>query len=370
MPKTYRHAVQFVREQQWALMESKLDVICEVLTMRSNGITLSQEEVQARIGAATRPTSQMANGVAVLPLYGVIAQKMNSFTAISGGTSLDAFMTQFRQLLNDRSVSAIVLDVDSPGGSVFGVPEAAAEIYQSRGKKPIVAVANPMIASAAYYLAAAADEIVCMPSGMVGSIGVFGVHEDWSAANDQVGVKPTYIFAGQFKVELNPDAPLSADAQNYQQLQVDATYAEFTKFVAKGRGVPVGDVRAGFGQGRMVMAKDALTAKMIDRIETLDGTLARLAREAVAGGAGKNALTPAVDRVALVGDDGELPSERVFERYLQREAGFTEAQAKGIIAKGYRQVRREASASDEGCGALLALMNQRAAIFSTGAHRS
>jgi len=68
-------------------------------------------------------------------------------------------------------------------------------------------------------------------------------------------------------------------------------------------------------------------------------------------------------RVTEVRSD-ELPTEREFERWLRREAGFTEAQAKAIIAKGYRQVRREAIPSDETCGELLALIHQRAAIFS------
>jgi len=74
-------------------------------------------------------------------------------------------------------------------------------------------------------------------------------------------------------------------------------------------------------------------------------------------------------RVTGVKHNGELPTEREFERWLRREAGFTEAEAKTLIAKGYRQVRREAMPSDEACGELLALVSQRAAIF-TGAQRS
>jgi HK97 family phage prohead protease len=74
-------------------------------------------------------------------------------------------------------------------------------------------------------------------------------------------------------------------------------------------------------------------------------------------------------RVTDVKADHELPTERELERWLRREAGFTEAQAKTIIAKGYRQVRREAMPSEEACGELLALLNQRAAI-STGAEKS
>jgi capsid assembly protease len=368
----YRRSIQFVKQQRWALLESKLDVICEILAMRANGITLSEEEIQTRIGAvAPRASNQVVAGVAVLPLYGVIAQKMNNFTAISGGTSLDVFMSNLRQLVADRSVLAIAIDVDSPGGSVFGVQEAADEMYALRGKKPMVAVADPMIASAAFWLACGADEISCMPSGEVGSVGVMAVHEDWSAANEQIGVKPTYIYAGQYKTELNPDNPLSPEALGYVQSQVDATYSTFTRFVAKGRGVSVATVRDTFGQGRMLMAKDALAAKMIDRIETLDQAVQRLARAASSQNrspAAAMADDRAGERQALV-IDGELPTEREFEEWMRREAGFTREQAKGITAKGYRQVRREAMASEEGCNELLALLSKRAAIF-TGAQRS
>jgi capsid assembly protease len=269
---------RYVSGQAWAIQPHKLDVICEILAMRAQGISLSADEIQARIGAAARPSTQRTGAVAVIPLYGVLAQKINSLTAISGGTSLDVFLASVRQAVEDPGVSAIVIDGDSPGGAVEGVPEAFAAIAQLRGPKPIVAVANPCLASAAYWLACAADEIVCTPSGSVGSVGVFGLHEDLSAQNEMVGYRPTYVTAGPYKTELSPDGPLSADARAYLQGQIDQIYGTFTRAVAKGRGVSVETVRADFGQGRMLLAQDAIAAKMIDRIDTLDATIARLAR--------------------------------------------------------------------------------------------
>jgi signal peptide peptidase SppA len=219
---------------------------------------------------------------------------------ISGGTSVDGFMKQFRQCLNDPGVSGIVLDVDSPGGNVSGVPEAAAEIMAARGTKPIVAVADPMIASAAYYLACAADEIVCMPSGEVGSIGVLAIHDDYSVQNEMIGYKPTYIFFGAYKTELNSDSPLDPDALAYQQKQIDAIGNDFVRFAAKARGVPVDSVRSDFGQGRMLLAKDALAVKMIDRIDTLDATIVRVGRMGRTPAPGASALAgAAADRTRL-----------------------------------------------------------------------
>jgi len=276
----YPRVTSFVRRQKWALLEERLDTICELLAMRNAGIELSEEEIQARIGAASRRSaSAPQGGVAVIPLYGVVCQKAGSFTAISGGTSIEGLLGDLRQAVADPNVTAIVLDVDSPGGSVFGVPEAFAEIRQMNGRKRVIAVANPMAASAAYWIACACDEIVCIPSGEVGSVGVLAVHEDWSGFNEQVGVKPTYVHAGQYKVELNPDQPLGTDARAYLQQQIDATYGDFVRAVAKGRGVAADVVRESFGQGRMLLAKDAKAAGMIDGIATLEETVQRLARD-------------------------------------------------------------------------------------------
>jgi signal peptide peptidase SppA len=315
MHPVHRLARQYLAANKWAMRQEMLDVIGSILHLRSIGVDLSDksrielaalrdariahratdrpgvamlaeqmtaEDVQASVTAARRSSTPLAGAVAVIPLCGVIDQKIGSMADISGGTSVDGFMKQFRQCLNDPGVAGIVIDADTPGGNVSGVPEAAAEILAARGAKPIVAVADPMIASAGYYLCCAADEVVCMPSGEVGSIGVLAVHDDFSAQNEMVGYKPTYISFGTYKTELNPDTPLSPDALAYQQQQIDAIGNDFVRFVARARNLPVDTVRSSFGQGRMLLAKEALAAKMIDRIETLDAAIARVGRLAKA----------------------------------------------------------------------------------------
>ncbi len=273
-----RRVSRFASQQVWAITESKLDAIVEVLRMRAAGIVLSKEEIQARIGASTRAISGRSGAVGVLPLCGVISPKVNTMTEISGGTSLDVWMTAFREMRDDPGVTAIVLDVDSPGGSVFGVQEAADEIYKSRSVKPITAFVDYMCGSAALWLACSAGRIISTPSGEVGSLGVFCMHECWEKANEMIGMKPTYISAGQYKVEGNQDAPLSDDALAYIQSQVDAVYATFLKSVAKGRGVTVKVAEANFGQGRMLLASDALAAGLIDGIDTMDGVIRSAAK--------------------------------------------------------------------------------------------
>jgi signal peptide peptidase SppA len=202
---------------------------------------------------------------------------------ISGGTSIDKLTAQFRQALSDRSVSSIVFDIDSPGGGVGGVPELADEIYGSRSQKKTIAVANGMAGSAAYWLGASASEMVVVPSGEVGSIGVFCAHEDLSKAIEAEGVKISLISAGKFKVDGNPYEALSDSARADMQSRVEAYYSMFANTVARGRRASQREVRDGFGQGRMVLAAQAVKCGMVDRVATMDDTLARLTGTAVAG---------------------------------------------------------------------------------------
>ena len=133
-----------------------------------------------------------------------------------------------------------------------------------------------MAASAAYWIATAADEVVVSPSGQVGSIGVFAAHEDISKALEDEGVAVTLVSAGKFKTEGTPFQPLSSDARAKMQQMVDEFYGMFTNAVARNRDVATSTVKNGFGEGRMVLAQDAVSAGMADGVATLDQTLARL----------------------------------------------------------------------------------------------
>ncbi len=228
---------------------------------------------------AGESSTQGGRVIAVLPLVGVVNQRSlgNDFLdRVFGIVALEKWMKRFQGFLNDPSVAAIVLDVDSPGGSVPGVQEAADQIFLARGKKPVVAVANSLAASAAYWLSSQASELVVTPSGEVGSIGVYALHLDWSEALKQAGIKPTFIKAGKYKAEGNPYEPLTDEAKEAIQEKVDHAYSDFVKAISRARGAAPATVRSGFGQGRTVTAKAAVEAGMADRVESLDATLKRL----------------------------------------------------------------------------------------------
>jgi len=233
--------------------------------------------VQARIhGAAARPQERRVQKIGILPLFGTIFPRANMLTEMSGATSADKFGASFAKLLDDPSIDAIILDVDSPGGQVGGIQEVADMILNARGRKPIVAVANYLMASAAYWIGSAADELIVSPSADVGSIGVFAVHQDVSKALEEDGVKITIISEGKYNTTGNPYEPLSEEARAVIQESVRETYDAFVSAVARNRGAEVEAVKSGFGEGRVVGARQAVEMGMADRIETLDDTINRL----------------------------------------------------------------------------------------------
>lgn len=260
-------------QKVWGLRPETLAVISK---LAAGDVTV--EQVQAEHQAAVRG-AQVTGGVAVLPLRGLITPRPSFLSLLfGGGGGLQSFRQSFHDALNSDDISAILIDIDSPGGLTDLVPETAAEIRAARGTKPIVAIANTMAASAAYWIAAQADELVVSPSGEVGSIGVFMAHEDWSKFDDDLGVKTTLISAGKYKTEGNPYEPLTDEARGAFQETVDDLYAMFAADVAKGRGVTAAAVKAGYGEGRMALAQRAIAADMADRIDTFEGTVARLVR--------------------------------------------------------------------------------------------
>lgn len=278
MADRYARIVQAVYNQPWAILQPVFEAMLEVVSLRVAGGRFTEAEIAARTG--DKPSEPLAvtrvGPVGVLPLHGVMAQRMNLFMQISGGTSTELFGQAFDAAMADPETQAIVLSIDSPGGSVFGTEELAQKIFKARGSKPIVAVADSMAASAAYLVGSQADQFVATPSGMVGSIGVVTAHTDISKAEEQMGVKTTLVAMPPAKVMGHPYEPLSDEARAEIEARIAPYYDLFVKAVARGRGISAADVREGYGQGRMLAAAPALKAGMVDRIESLSDVVARL----------------------------------------------------------------------------------------------
>jgi capsid assembly protease len=283
-----RHGLHLIAEfhrTPWGMLPETLAAMQAVLYRWASGARLSPEEIRAAVGdapelsAARRDRARQASApgsVAVLPVYGVIGHRASLVEDSSSGvnTSIELLGQAFRSLMADPGIAGIVLDVDSPGGSVYGVAELAEQIFAARGVKPVSAVANSLSASAAYWIASAAEEFAITPGGEAGSIGVYAAHSDVSKMMEAEGVKITLVSAGKYKVEGNPYEPLGADAQAFIQSRVDDYYGDFVKAVARNRKDTQTAVREGYGQGRVLGAAAAVKANLADRVATLDQVVA------------------------------------------------------------------------------------------------
>lgn len=286
-----------VEATPWAILPEKMAEIMAFLDTWKAGNSIPTPEMRAEKLPAIAAKVQ---SVGVLALHGTITQRANMMQFYSGGTSTERFGAEFNALMADSDVSSIVIDVDSPGGAVAGVHELSEMIFNARGKKKITAVVDAMCASAAYYIASAAHEVVAMPSALQGSIGVVFVHREQSKLDEKVGITTTIIKAGDNKAEGNPFEPLKDDAKGHLQSLADDFYQMFVSSVARNRNITSTQVESSFGQGRVFTAKKALAVGMIDGIETLTDVLARHVQTAGKVSKGRAAFRQATNELDLM----------------------------------------------------------------------
>lgn len=267
----------------WALQPDVMHAYAKVLARQYGDKFVAEGGVERPIESrsiAVAPRSGSSpwsrGSIAVMSLRGVIMPRAGMLEMCGGGTSVEIFTTAFRSAMADETVGQILIDIDSPGGSVYGVGELAAEIRAARGTKPVVGIANHVAASAAYWIGSACSELYVTPGGQVGSIGVIVAHEDLSKALEKAGVNVTLITAGKYKAEGNSYAPLDAEARASIQADVDGYGADFTNSVARGRRVGVDQVRKKMGQGRMLRGNAAQVASMVDGVATFDDVIRRM----------------------------------------------------------------------------------------------
>jgi capsid assembly protease len=221
------------------------------------------------------------DGIAVIPVQGTLLKKESFMSAWSGSSSYEQIQRQIASAVADAGVSAILLDIDSPGGETAGCFDLADFIFEARKEKPIWAVANDIALSAAYAIASSAERIWLNRTGAVGSIGVYALHMDQSGFDKDLGVKYTYVFAGACKVDANPHEPLSDRAQKDIQDEVDREYGIFTETVARNRKASKKEIVATEASVRWA---DNAIPLLADEIGTFDDAMTAL-RGAIAGSA-------------------------------------------------------------------------------------
>ncbi len=286
-----------------------------------------------RAGTAAKGGYRVVDGIAVIDVFGALAHRAEMQADSSYVLGYETIGRMLDNALADRDVSAIVLNIDSPGGEVSGAFQLAEQIRDARAVKPIHAVASDLAASAGYLIASSAQSVSVTPTGQVGSIGVVTCHVDMSAALEKAGYKVTPIFAGSHKVDGNPYQPLPPAVADQIQAEIDHYYSMFVAAVAAGRpGLPVRAIRA--TEAALYIGAQAVEVGLADRVETPDQLIARLATEA-------NALSsPSAARAAnhlepkKMADETEKPDVPAQSQFLAAAAIAESCIAAGEPALG------------------------------------
>lgn len=266
----------------WAILPAKLIEIADVYATHLRGDKMDLAAVEARIGRPLANPDQgydVVNGVAVVPINGVMAKRANLFSQVSGGASTELVGRDVRTAAEDPNVRAIILQIDSPGGAVDGTQQLADTIMAVRGIKPIVTLASGVMASAAYWAGSAADKVyIADGTTLVGCIGVVTTHVDVSAAESQRGVKTTEIYSGQYKRIASQYGALTDEGRATVQAQMDYLYSLFVGAVATQRGVDTDKVLSDMADGRVFIGQQAIDAGLADAVSSLDQLIADLSQ--------------------------------------------------------------------------------------------
>ena len=342
-----------------AVLGNRIDLSAD---WRLEAVDGREKSIEAPSSSLKSPGSSLSvtpNGIAVIPIQGTLVKRGSHLNAPSGLMSYDAIEEMILNAATDPKVRGILLDVDSPGGEVGGVFDLADLIHEAREVKPVWAVADDAF-SAACLLASAAERIYVSRTGGVGSIGVIAVHVDESEKDAREGRRYATVFAGDRKADLSPHQPLSDDARQRLQAEVDRLYAMFVASVARFRGLDASAVKA--TEAALFFGQNAVSIGLADRLGTFRDALADLSallaqpRKLPRTPMSKSMSQTAVSEPATVTVADDAPTMTITGEpppFIELEAaneivelcGLVEMPqlAGGFIAKGMNasQVRRE-----------------------------
>lgn len=254
--------------QLWAMRQAELEFAATVV-MRRNQETPA--EYEARTGRPLEGTrdAYIRDRVAVIPVFGgLIRRHMSVFGDVSGGSTLESIREDFQVALASDQVDAILLDVDSPGGAVNGTNELAQAIYEARGQKPILAYSGGLVASAAYWIASAADELVVDRVAVVGSLGTLAIVQ--YAEDDGT----LYFVSSQSPNKLLD--PASEEGRASIQAHLDQTAAIFIATAARNRGMTEEAIVEAADHGDCVIGDVAVERGLADRLGSFESAFADL----------------------------------------------------------------------------------------------
>lgn len=291
MPREHAsRVVEAIAREPWLITPEGYDLVLGVAERHFSDPELAAVIREARASSvAPFAAQEQSSDVALLQLFGVLTPRASAFSEVSGMTSVARLQERFAAAVSDPNVAGIVLCIDSPGGQVAGIHEFARQVYAARGKKPVVSYVSALAASAAYWIACAADTVVADRTAQLGSIGCVMSYVDRTKALESAGVVEREIVSSQ-----SPKKRLSLSTKEGRaevQARVDELAEIFISEVALFRGVSTGAVEEKFGQGGTFLAEQAIAVGMADRM----GGLADAVREARAGISDRTVSAEAID---------------------------------------------------------------------------
>ncbi len=261
MNNQYLCAVKALANRPLAVLPSRLEALLEQLKTGA---------VDAR---SHSPASNRAGSDAVIPLTGFLDQHPGWLLQALGGTSTDQFASTIDQASRNKSIGRIIINADSPGGTIGGVQAAAAAVRRAAERKPVVAIANSLMASAAYWICSQATHLFGSPGAEIGSIGIVCIHHDFSEAEQAAGIRTTIIREPPDKSAGNPHERLSDAARANVEERIRIHYWDFVGDVANGRNTSTATVRDHFGGGMCLLTPQAIDVGMADGQLTLSELL-------------------------------------------------------------------------------------------------
>ncbi len=344
----------------WAIMPEKLLELQAIYAVHFRGEKIDIAAVEASLGRPLANEQQeyqvRDGGIAVLNIAGVMSNKANMFTRVSGGASAQMLTQQISSMRADPRVRGVVLDFDTPGGSVFGIPAMGAEIRALASEKPTVSVSTGMMASAGYWTGSAANAVyISGETDYIGSIGVVATH---SYNPRETGPKTTEITAGKYKRMASDNAPLTKEGQAYIQQQVDQIYGAFVDAVATNRRVSADAVLENMADGRIFIGQQAINAGLVDGIATVETMVERMATDPAKFAARRKAVfalgapsvaagVAAVEDVPAQADEPVLP---VVTTTLPKGTAMTPQEIAAAFAaenaEAYALIRAEGAAAE------------------------
>ena len=326
----FSHLSSLVFNKPLMVTQDYAETIAVVLSDRLN---LDVEGLQIKSDAKDQRVATTNKGVAVIPIVGSMSHRATGIEAMSGMTSYTTLQKQFEAAFNDPNVGSILMDIDSPGGSVAGAFDFRDYLMSKKGTKPVYALARDAMCSAAYLIGSTADKVYATQTARVGSIGVVAMHTDASGKMEKEGLKPTFISAGKFKTAGNPYEKLEGDKLKYLQDSVDESYDMFINAVADARGIDKKVIRD--TEARVYGGKKAVEIGLADGIRTYESVLAEMSAPnfTTQGTRMENELNIKEAKIAdLTAANTKLQSDNEALRKQVLDAGF-KITSEGLIAK-------------------------------------